>query len=597
MPLFLLRHARAFRLPAPADLPPLPPEVQCLSTSGISVISCRAGGPANVIADLDATCRLPIVPTSDVYCYGLEKDSPLAPLWLWDVAHHLSVGRTITIAGYDPAGCQLLRPYFASALREVERTPDRLVLRKEAPLPAERDAGLQAWSFCIPVGPDDATHLNAVVARILSLGLPTSEILLCGRPAANFRYWEQVRIVGEDLPSHPLRLGLKKNRLAEEAKYGNLCILHDRVFLPSRFREAVEKFGDFYPITVFQSLYFDDCFNLDARRYSDINAAKTSFDNCPSFLSSGSDKPTPFSSQNLASLESVGLIYLNARNHIRDGTYVTGSLNIVKRAVWLCCPQNPEIPWTEFEDVEHGLRAARFGIPAAVNPYALSQSISQRPILSFAGGITVLPMRGLARSRHRRSPFFALPLPRKPLLRQSSEGMTRNFRIFLSRYAPGESDISWATFTRRTTGRARLAIIARAVTKIDLPAQERACREMIRDFARLVLGDMFSYQTIEFLVREFRERGSAALPLLFMCPEMVNQVAQRPGLGVFAESGEAYFPRRGLALWLGSLVTALWLRLAGRSYFTWSHGIAALHKEILDTTPRAAEDKPAGNGR
>lgn len=595
MPLFLLRHARALRLPAPADLPPLPLEVQGLSTGGTIVISCRARGPATVVAGLDATRRLPVPLAGDVYCYELETDSPLAPLWLWDVAHRLPVGRTVTLGGLDPAGSQLLRPYFAGALREVERTSDRLVLRKEAPLPAERDAGLEAWSFCISVGPDDATHLNATVARILSLNLPVSEILLCGRPAGNFRYWDQVRIVGEDLPSRPVRLGLKKNRLAEEARHANLCILHDRVFLPSRFREAIEAFGDFYPITTFQSLYHDDYWNLDTRRYSDINVLRESPDRRPVGLRSASDPPTPFSAQTLASLEKSQFVYPHPGNHIRDRTYVTGSLYLVKRAVWLSCPQDPDIPWTEFEDVEHGLRAARFGIPPAVNPYAVTQSITQRTVLSFGGGVPILPMHGRVRSR--RSPFVALPVPRKPLLRQSAEAMTRNLRIFLSRHAPGESDTSWATFTPRTTGRARLAVIARAAASIDLPAQEQACREMIRDFERLVLGDMFGFQTIEYLVREFRQRGSEALPFLFISGEMVSQLAQRPGAGVFAETGEAYFPRQGLALWLGSLVTALRLRIAGRDHFAWPGGIAALHREILDTTPRAAEDRPSGRGR
>jgi hypothetical protein len=591
MPLFLLRHARALRLPTPADLPPLPPEVQGLAAGGTVVLSCRKGGPATVVAGLDATQRLPVPPAGDVYCHQLETDSPLAPLWLWDVAHRLPVGRTLTIADLAPAECQLLRPYFTGALREVERTSDRLVLRKEAPLPAERDAGLEAWSFCLPVGPDDATHLNATVARILSLGLPTSEILLCGRPAANFHHWDQVRIVGEDLPSRPLRLGLKKNRLAEEARHPNLCIMHDRVFLPSRFRQAVEAHGDLYPITTFQSLYCDDRWNLDARRYSDFNVILQPTTRLATGVPRASGAPSPFSPQTLASVEVSGFAAAHPRSHARDRVYVTGSLYVVKRAVWLACPQDPDIAWTEFEDVEHGLRAARYGIPAAVNPHALTQSTTQRTILSFGGAVPVLPPRG--KERMRRSPFASLPLPRKPLLRQSAEAMTRNLRVFLARHAPGVSDASWATFTPRTTGGARLSVVARAAASIDLPAREQACREMIRDFERLVLGDMFPFHRTEYLVREFHQHGSEALPRLLTVPEMVSQVAQRPGAGVFAEAGEAAFPRPGLALWLGSLVTALRLRLSGRDHFAWAGGIAALHREILDTTPRAAGRAPS----
>src|SRR5262249_40689380 len=95
------------------------------------------------------------------------------------------------------------------------------------------------------------------------------EIILCGRPGANFAYHDQVRIVGEDITAPPLRISMKKNRIVEEARHENLCLLHDRVFLPIDFIDAVKRFGDFYALQTMQSIYFDDLWCMVPRRYSD----------------------------------------------------------------------------------------------------------------------------------------------------------------------------------------------------------------------------------------------------------------------------------------------------------------------------------------
>jgi hypothetical protein len=167
---------------------------------------------------------------------------------------------------------QLERKYFIDAFRCIERKADSAHFVKEAALPAEAGS-LDEWTFGIPVGPEDATLLNVCVKRILELDVPKKEILLCGRPADNFRYWDHVRVVGEDITAPPVQICRKKNRIAQEARYENLCIIHDRVFLPHNFHEAVQRFGGAFPLTGFQSLYFDDKWNLAPRRYSDFGVS------------------------------------------------------------------------------------------------------------------------------------------------------------------------------------------------------------------------------------------------------------------------------------------------------------------------------------
>jgi hypothetical protein len=77
--------------------------------------------------------------------------------------------------------------------------------------------------LCIPTGPEDATLLNVAVKRILELNIQEKEILLCGRPGENFKYWDHVRIVGEDISAPPSKFH-EKEPTCSRGTYENLCM-------------------------------------------------------------------------------------------------------------------------------------------------------------------------------------------------------------------------------------------------------------------------------------------------------------------------------------------------------------------------------------
>ncbi|MDU8502000.1 hypothetical protein RYB01_22810 [Pseudomonas syringae] len=154
--------------------------------------------PERVIKNLHAAQRPLSIYGSGGYCfYGVQSDSPLAPLLLWDGAHFLNVGEKITVIEDTEFECYLDREYFVGSLKVIERSATSVTYKKVARLAAESDDDLDGWSFCLPVGPGDATVLNAVVKRILEIDVPRKEILLCGTPGSNFAYFDNVRIVGQ----------------------------------------------------------------------------------------------------------------------------------------------------------------------------------------------------------------------------------------------------------------------------------------------------------------------------------------------------------------------------------------------------------------
>lgn len=591
MPFLFVEHDRRLKVAKANALPPLPAEIEALSHAGTTVVACRSGtlAPARVLKSANALQRFPTLKAEALHFHGIESDSPLAPLWLWDIAHACPVGSTLTFSGDNVDRAWLRRRYFAQSLRVASLEGDRIVFRKTAPLPAECDHGLDRWSFCIPVGPGDPTQLNATVGRILRLEIPDVEVLLCGTPGEGFRYRDRVRIIGEDLPATPLIPGLKKNMLAEAASHGNLCILHDRVFLPRSFLRAVKAFGDIYPITTFQSLYFDDRLNLDYRRYSDLHKIGISPAQMPTGIARSDGHVSPFAPAARAAFESSRISHGNAFRFDRDRQYVTGSMYLCKRAVWLKEPQSSTLGWGEFEDVEHGLRASAAGIPSRINPHAITQSVSGRTLFSYGGFVTVDDAHG--RRRESRARLGVLPLPRKPLLRQPPAVMSANLHTFLARHADDPpTNPKWSRFTGKTTGRQRLHSIADALQYARNPTTERECRALIGDFEKLLLGDQLPYSRTEQLVSQFRRKGQEAFAQLVTVRDLLNQVAQRPGKGVFAMSASSAFPKKGFALLVGTAITALLITVSRRQPVVYVGGYWRLLREILDTSPADGTD-------
>src|SRR5690606_11843665 len=96
------------------------------------------------------------------YCfYRVQSDAPLGPLLLWDAAHFLELGQSLPLIEDAAMESYLDREYFSSALTCVERSDTRVTYRKIARLPAETDDDLDSWTFGLPMGPVDASVLNA----------------------------------------------------------------------------------------------------------------------------------------------------------------------------------------------------------------------------------------------------------------------------------------------------------------------------------------------------------------------------------------------------------------------------------------------------
>lgn len=559
----------------PAALPPIDPALPDLARArGATLVSFRApdhGAPPPVTVDALSRPFFAAPPPGDVLCHGLEQDSPLAPLLLWDLAHALRPGAALLVDAprADGGADYLRRPYFAAHLTREADADGRMVLRKSGSLPAEADPGLDAWTFGIPVGPEEAALLNRVVERILALGVPEFEILLCGRPGPGFAHHDKVRIVGDDLPpAPPLNISAKKNRLASEAGHPNLCLFHDRILLPRDFMAAVRRFGDAYPLVAFQSLWFDDRHNALPRRYSDLGIVDRPVDRDLLALPRQGGPPSAFAPAVLPEVERTGFALAHPRRHVPGLSFVNGSLCLAKRAVWRACPQDEGLHWTEFEDVEHGLRAAAQGIPSRCNPWAVTYSLTSRPILSFAGAVRAELPSGLIRQV--RAPLEPLPLPRKPLIKMARAEAEQRLARFAATYVPGGLPGPGAAGWRgRHFVRARLESIAAAVLGATLPRTASDIARFVADWERMVLLDQVGYHRRGEIVALLLSGGAdAKRHLLDESPELLRLFAVRPRGPLFHDSLADYTPPGSS---LGATLAACQL--------AWASGRTAYHPE------------------
>lgn len=482
----------------------------------------------------------------DVVCSCWDY-SPMAGLLLWDVAHALTVGRRLYLHTSDSTADILSREYYSSSFYEEQTTSMglRVLLKKES-LPIERERGLDEWSFCIPTGGNCAKTLNACVSRILSLNIPQLEIILCGKPPDDFAYEDKVRVIGTELVDSPVQITRKKNLLAQSARFKNLCIMHDRVLLPDNFVEAIEQFGDDFPFVGFQSFWFADTWRAIPRRYSDFASAKF----IPQALR-GSERP---GRQHLAEFERMRFGAQHPERSDFGQDYLTGSLCLCKRSLWCYFPQNEALYWAEYEDVEHGIRAAMKGIPSRVNPFSFTESMSYRSIFHHFGSIWGANRRG--DMSYERAPMECWGFPRRPALSLSIlEGKVR-LANFARRYTGDESQIQ-EMMGKSLSGLHRFKLISKILWRAHGDT-----KTLVRDWYRDVLCEpevVIESESLQGMLDSSRSVGEKKIFLLThisLLRQLYNNFFSSP----FCADNNS----QNVASWkimIGAGVSAIWLRL------------------------------------
>lgn len=534
------------------------------------------------VHNIHACVRLNALYDGNISFYALETDSPFAPLILWDIAHTLSIGRILRFYGDHSQEPTLSKKYYQGAFRIVETGPDYIAFQKIAALPVETDRGLDDWTFGIPTGPGDATILNAAVKRILEIPCRNKEIILCGRPGENFKYWDQVKVVGEDITAPPVQIAKKKNRIAEHASYGNLCILHDRVFLPSDFMDAMRKYGDDYSVTTLQSVYFDDYHNLCPHRYSDYAVIETED------VSNGIEgidrqgitleniKSNTFSPDIVGIVSATNIFVPQNPLLSSPKTYATGSMYIAKRCVWQLYPQNDGLTWEKFEDVEWGLRMSKAGVFHRINPYSFSQSILARPLL--LGDYRFILPNGKKRTKYIKR--WMLPMKCKPLIKCTEEAAWDKLLQFKARYCP---DVQLQIRTLTSEYRAQIVLQLLNSTRFEL--DKGSIQKFIHDVESLLLQGSFPQSFKNYILSHFLIHGKIAMRDIMIYYDFEKQLSLRLKKSQFMRDASDYGVPHSFTLHVGTWISAFFFWLRNKKFYFNPNGLRGYNQAILSSTP------------
>lgn len=543
----LLKHHKTLDYLSNRELSELPGALQLPHECSnlVSFRGSRKTKPDEVIKNLHAAVRPISMYGEGSYCFfGIQSDSPLAPLLLWDAAHFLTVGQKLTVIEDTAVACYLDRDYFKAGLVAVSRTPTVVTYEKVAKLPAEGDDDLDSWTFGIPVGPEDATVLNAVVKRILEIDIPNKEIILCGMPGNNFAYFDQVRIVGEDITAPPVQICKKKNRLAIEARYNNLVILHDRVFLPKHFGEMVRRFGPRYPLMTLQSMFFDNRVSMHPRRYSDYQMLRAEIAQGLQGVHRSSGATVSVAPSIFTEIEKTGFCIANPMRFNKDISYPTGSLYVCRKEVWNAFPLADTLVWLEFEDVEHGIRACRAGVPCRINPFGITQSVTSRAI--FGGRSNIEWPNGRLGST---GPKLFSMLNKKPLINSSAVSAMSKLRNFANKYVKNHEALIIPTGNREMSPRDWVELINLVIQESSFGYDLESVRNFIADYEKMVLLEQLPHMQKERMIHQFLiDPAATKQALIISSMEIRLMLHQRPYQSWFYKSLNDYFHLNWLSL-------------------------------------------------
>ncbi|WP_150137426.1 hypothetical protein [Candidatus Enterovibrio altilux] len=361
--------------------------------------------------------------TDNIAIYNIKNSSPLYPIIYWYILHNCEVGYNVYIKEDSLYQTPVNLEYFCTSFKKIDEVDGWVYYKKISKLLVENSRGLDEWTFGIPVGPNDASMLNILISRILKLGILKFEIILCGQPGVEFKYKDKVRIVGKDILNPLVHITKKKNIIAQEAKYKNLCILHDRVLLPCNFIQAIEELGDVFPIFSFQSIYIRDKLGLLLTRYSDYG-----YIDMNQLLLGNNNK---FSNK-LDYIDRSFFMFANPKRY-NSNRYLTGSIYICKTKLWNQIKQDESLFWSEYEDIEFAIRCHKYGAPHIINPYSLTCSMRARSTLLEYGSIIYEDITG-QKKISKYNPLLAYILPQRSISDITLSSVINNYHIFLDIY-------------------------------------------------------------------------------------------------------------------------------------------------------------------
>lgn len=103
------------------------------------------------------------------------------------------------------------------------------------------------WSFGVITNGKNQDHVDDLICSILNQNIPECEILVCGNFSSS-RFKNAIKILEDVVLPDDIRapISAKKNKIIRAARYNNICILHDRFYLPPDWYARQKNYGNYF---------------------------------------------------------------------------------------------------------------------------------------------------------------------------------------------------------------------------------------------------------------------------------------------------------------------------------------------------------------
>ena len=229
------------------------------------------------------------------------------------------------------------------SLPKLEKGYSRFICKKIISTKTSGD-DINKWTFGIITKGERDDWLEEIIKSIKDQNIPNFEIIICGtyrdRKEKNFKY---IPFFERDDKAWITK---KKNLIAKEAKYENICIIHDRIVFNKNWFKGMKKYGNSFDVLC-------NAQTLEGNRTGD-------------WLTYGSNKLNfPYGISELR--------YDDWDKYV----YMGGQLSILKKSVWEACPWNETLYWGE-EDVELSFRFRDRGYLIRFNEFSTCSALAWR---------------------------------------------------------------------------------------------------------------------------------------------------------------------------------------------------------------------------
>jgi len=194
---------------------------------------------------------------------------------------------------------------------------------KKTPTLKQKDS-IDKWSFGIITNGAKNDQVRNLVESIIIQEIPDYEILICG-PFENNENYPNIKVLDDVLIESETRgpITHKKNKIAREAQYENVFILHDRYLLPGDWFDKMKAYGNFFDLLTFPNIGPNGGRVIDWGQYN--------------------GKPSQLFTE-----YSYLLNYYKHSEH----WYSQGGLILIKKSLFLSNLLDENLFWDELEDVQ-----------------------------------------------------------------------------------------------------------------------------------------------------------------------------------------------------------------------------------------------------